>query len=192
MVVHAADIPTTDKEKRSKSDTVDCRKLSQRLSEGSLKPIHIPCLRQQNDRHLLRTYKQFIKDQTVLKNRIKCWLFFQGIAIPEELQSAEGHWTQKFIFYLKALPVTDPTAKASLELLLKGLDNVRQQVLEATRQLRALANQEHMKGQVELLRSVPGIGQLTALLLLTEIGDVNRFATFDRLSSFVGLVPTMH
>jgi transposase len=70
MVVHAADIPTTDKEKRSKSDTIDCRKLSQRLSEGSLKPIHIPCLRQQNDRHLL-------KDQTVLTNRIKCWLFFK-------------------------------------------------------------------------------------------------------------------
>lgn len=34
MIVHPADVPTTDKDKQRKSDTVDCRKLSKTLGEG--------------------------------------------------------------------------------------------------------------------------------------------------------------
>lgn len=140
----------------------------------------------------MRNYRQFIRDQTVFKNRIKCWLYFQGLDIPGELSSDESHWTKKVLFYLKSLPVSDPAARTSLDLLLKGLDNCRQQVLEVTRALRVLAGREHMKSQIELLQSVPGIGKITALLLLTELGNINRFVTFDRLCMYVGLVPTMH
>ena len=43
-----------------------------------------------------------------------------------------------------------------------------------------------------LLRSIPGIGPLTAASILVEIGDVKRFADFYHLNSFVGLLPMEH
>ena len=43
-----------------------------------------------------------------------------------------------------------------------------------------------------LLRTVPGIGPLTAASLITEIGDINRFKDFYHLNSFTGLLPMEH
>lgn len=114
IVVHAADVPTTDKEKNQKTDAIDCRKLSRSLCEGSLKGINIPTVQQQDDRFIIRNYKQFIKDVTVCKNRIKGWLHFQGIYAPADLRSSERHWSGNYIKWLKELPLTTQTARMSL------------------------------------------------------------------------------
>ena len=42
---------------------------------------------------------------------------------------------------------------------------------------------------MSILTSIPGIGPLTAITLLTEIGDIKRFNSFRQLNSFVGLYP---
>ena len=39
---------------------------------------------------------------------------------------------------------------------------------------------------------MPSIGITTAMILLTEIGDISRFKTFNDLCSFIGLVPNTH
>ena len=43
-----------------------------------------------------------------------------------------------------------------------------------------------------MLRTIPGIGPLTAASILVEIGEVKRFDTFYHLNSFVGLLPMEH
>jgi transposase len=43
-----------------------------------------------------------------------------------------------------------------------------------------------------LLRTVPGIGPLSAIGLLAEVGDIRRFRSIDHFSSYVGLVPSIH
>jgi transposase len=42
------------------------------------------------------------------------------------------------------------------------------------------------------LRTISGIGPLTAAALITEIGDMKRFSSFYHLNSFVGLMPMEH
>ena len=44
----------------------------------------------------------------------------------------------------------------------------------------------------KLLQSIPGIGLLTAMVLLTEIGDVNRFKGLNELAAYLGLIPNCH
>jgi len=186
-VVNPADVPTSDKEKQRKSDTVDCRKLGKNLSEGALIGIFVPGIEQQDDRGIIRFYQQMIKDQTRFKNRIKGWLHFQGITI-----NSEGkHWSNNFIRELKELSLT-PTARIHLDLLLQGYGQVRSMVLAATRQVRALSQQERHQKNIELIRSIPGIGEITALLCIAEIGDINRFKDLDSLCDFAGLVPNVH
>jgi len=188
IVVNPADVPTTDKEKHRKSDTVDCRKLGKTLSEGTLKGIFIPGVEQQDDRGIIRFYQQMVKDQTRFKNRIKGWLNFQGIIISGD---ADRYWSNNFIRWLKELSLT-PSAKINLDLLIQGYEQARGMVLAATKQVRALSRQGRHLRSIELVRTIPGIGEITALLMVTEIGDINRFPTLDALCGFVGLVPNTH
>jgi transposase len=187
IIVHPADVPTTDKDKQRKSDTVDCRKLSKTLSERSLAGIFVPTVEQQDDRGIIRFYQQMVKDQTRSKNRIKGWLHFQCIAI----EGGDKHWSNNFIKWLKALPLT-PSARLHLDLLLQSYGQVRNMVLEATRKVRVLSRQERYQKKIELIRSIPGVGEITALLFITEIGDINRFKELDSLGDYVGLVPNVH
>jgi transposase len=51
---------------------------------------------------------------------------------------------------------------------------------------------DRYRENANLLRSIPGIGPLTTMLILLEIGDTRRFDSFDHLNSFVGLCPDSH
>jgi transposase len=188
IIVHPADVPTTDKDKQRKSDTVDCRKLSKTLSEGALKGIFVPTISQQDDRGIIRLYQQMVKDQTRCKNRIRGWLNFQGIHLQD---TEERYWSNNFVRQLQMLELA-PSARIYLGMLLQCYQQTRQLVLAATRQLRALSRQEAYRPQISMLRTIPGIGEVTALLVATEIGDINRFKTLDKLCDFVGLVPKVH
>lgn len=190
IVVHPADVPTMDKEKQRKSDPVDCRKLSKTLSVNALNGIFIPGVEQQDDRCIIRAYDQFVKDQTRYKNRIKSWLDFQGIIVPEG--KGDKHWSRNFITWLKDLSLPTTSARTSLNLLIQGLEQARSQVLLATRQLRALSVQDRYTLQGKLLRNIPGIGLINSMLFITEIGDINRFKGLDQLCDYVGLVPKIH
>jgi len=45
---------------------------------------------------------------------------------------------------------------------------------------------------IELLKSIPGIGTFTAFLVKSEIDDIERFASKEKLSSYAGLIPSTH
>jgi len=49
-----------------------------------------------------------------------------------------------------------------------------------------------LKQQRDLLASIPGIGHLTAIILLAELGDIKRFDDVRQVVAFVGLNPRLH
>ena len=55
-----------------------------------------------------------------------------------------------------------------------------------------MMREQRYKTNYYLLRTIPGIGPLTAASILVEIGDVKRFETFYHLNSFVGSLPMEH
>jgi len=189
IIVHPADVPTSDKEKRRKSDTVDCRKLSKALSAGELTGIFVPGVEQQDDRGVIRFYQQMVKDQTRFKNRIRGWLAFQGVLIPDDV--VYKHWSNNFIEWLKNLSLT-PSARTNLDMLIQGYLQMRGMVLTATNQVRILSREPRHVKNIKLIRSIPGIGEIAALLIITEIGDITRFKTLDSLCDYIGFVPQVH
>jgi transposase len=158
------------------------------LSKGELKAIFVPGIEQQDDRGVIRVYQQMVKDQTRYKNRIKGWLNFQAIPITKD---ADAYWSNNFIKWLKELPLT-PSARINLNILIQGYEQARAMVLAATRQVRALSRQVRYQKKIALIRSIPGIGEITALLFITEIVDINRFKEFDQLCDYIGLVPKVN
>jgi transposase len=189
IVIHPADVPTTDKEERQKSDRIDSRKLARGLKNGDFKPIYVPELQRQQDRSLLRTYDKIIRDTTRVKNRIKFFLMFFGLEIPPEYQGK--NWTKEFITWLNTV-TPGGYGDLSFQVLLNEFKMLTGQTSLLRKQIRELSKQPRYKINVELLKSIPGIGTLTCMVLLTEIGDISRFSGLNELSAYFGLIPNSH
>ncbi len=128
-----------------------------------------------------------VKKRSRCKNQIKANLSFYGHAIPDEFGSS--CWSQRFMSWLESLSFHQESGKQSLEALLWELGYLGEGIAQLTGQIEALSCQEPYRSQVALLDSIPGIGILSAMILLTEIIDINRFKNLDHLASYVGLVP---
>ncbi|NQY10509.1 MAG: IS110 family transposase [Flavobacteriales bacterium] len=63
---------------------------------------------------------------------------------------------------------------------------------KANKTLLELAKKEEHKTQFELIKSIPGFGDLSAIHILLEIGDIKRFSTNEKLLSYIGLTPSRH
>lgn len=187
LVVNPADVPTKDKERATKTDPVDCRKLARTLRSGELEGIYVPSRIKAEDRSLLRTRQSMVKKQTRCKNQIRSILCFYGIHIPEDMTNS--HWSKRFVNWIDAIRMGRASGDVALKVHLAELLHHRKTIAELNRAIRALANTNDYRVNVALLRSVPGISTLTAMLLLTELYDIARFKSLDTLCSYVGLIP---
>ena len=192
IVINAADVPTNQKERTQKTDKVDSRKLARALRSGDLKAIHVPDTSTLSDRSLVRTRSTIVKDMIRSKQRIKSFLYFYGINYPQEYAARSTHWTKRFVKWLRSINLDCSTGTQSLNILIDQLENQREQLLKTTRKIRDLSQSDSYSRDITLLRSIPGIGSITSITLLTELGSISRFSDADRLAAFVGLVPKCH
>lgn len=189
LVINAADIPSSDKDKKQKQDKADARKLCHYLQSRQLKGIHIPQAEWEHARTLVRTRERIVTNQTRCKNRIWQLLHFSGLKAPGDQQEGK-YWSKRFISSLQAMDCGGSIhLQQSLQLYIKDYLQTRGLLLEATRAIRALCREERNAAAIKLLRSIPGIGEINAAVLLFELQDVSRFKRFDHLCSYVGLVP---
>lgn len=183
-VLHAADIPTTDKERRQKTDARDCRKIAICLSNPVTRGIHIPEKDLQYDRSIVRSRIKISRDCTRARNRVKAHLHYYGLPLGDEVPK---HWSKAFVDKLRQWSIEKQDR--ALGLLLDELMALRQLKLKALQELRKLARQDRYEHKVKLLLSIPGIGLCHAMCFVTEIGDVQRFKNLDQLCSLIGLIP---
>lgn len=187
LVVNPADIPTKNKERRTKRDPVDCRKLARSLRNGEIEGIYVPCRSKLEDRTLIRTRQSMVRKQTRCKNQIKGMLLFYGVVIPEEKEM--GHWSRRFIQWIERIRMERASGDMALKVHLEELSHLRQLIASLNRAILRLARTEEYGPLVWLLKTVPGISTLTAMILLVELGEITRFPSLDELSCYVGLIP---
>lgn len=192
IVVNPADIPTTDKERDRKDDTRDSIKIARSLRNNELVPIYVPSLKTLEDRTLVRTRSMLVGDITRYKSRIKSFLYFHGIEIPESFSQKKSCWSKHFIDWLENIEMIERSGKESLNLHVTTLKNLRTSLLQINREIKELSQTEFYKEMIILLMSIPGIGLITAITLLTELENINRFNNIDNLCGFIGLVPSKH
>jgi transposase len=117
-------------------------------------------------------------------------LDFVGVKLPENHQLK--HWSRKFIDYLLALNFKQELTKLALEKLISNLIQVRAELSDIIKlQRKAVKKHDNIQKTIEHLQSIPGIGFITAITLYTEILDIGRFSKFDKLCSYVGLIPAV-
>ena len=193
IVVNASDIPTTEKEKLTKTDAVDSEKIAWSLKRGELTCIHIKEKEYMDDTNLLRLRQRFIKDLSRQKNRTKHLLYTQGVEYPERFSRNGSHWSKNFMMWLRDEVELLSSEKLTLSLLCDEVENTRKSILKVTREVRRLSKTDKYRKNFELLTSVPGIGLIIAMSLLTELdNDPMRFPNERSFVSYLGLIPICH
>ena len=188
IVINACDIPTSDKERKRKNDTVDSKKIARSLINGELVGIYVPSCKQQADRSLVRyRISKCRKSLTRIKQQIKSFLAQQGIRYYE--MSGNQHWSGQFINQIKELQFEASSDQFIRDRLIAKYEWVVEQRRIVDRQIVKLSQTAPYSELVKRLRTIPGVGLLTAMVLVTEIIDMKRFSSLDSLCCYFGIVP---
>ena len=191
-VIHAADVPTTQYEEVMKTDRVDSVKLVRSLKAGLLKGIYIREKENIDDRSVVRIRKTIQKQLSGYKARVKHMLHCNGVSFPERFEKPGSHWSKAFLKWLKEDVTLLSSTRNSLDLLIRQVETIRLTLLEATKMMRSLSQTERYKHKCDLLMTVPGIGFIVSMCILTEIYDVKRFHNEKEFAAYLGLIPTSH
>jgi len=193
IVTNPADVPTSQKEHLQKDDPTDSRKLARSLRNNELQALFIPNPAILEDRSLVRVRATLVKDMTRFKHRIKSYLYFYGISFPPQFEKSGTHWSKRFMKWLEEeVSLQHDSGTQALKLLMLEAEQQRKLLLEVLKKIRLLTRNEKYTKNFALLRTIPGIGTITAITFLVEIEDIERFENTDHFAGFVGLVPNRH
>ena len=167
-------------EAKVKTDKVDARTLARLLRADMLSICYVPDEEQRSRRELLRHRLKLVQTRTEVKNRIHSLLDKHGLHMPYPTP-----FSKKNIAWLREqdLGFMDDAILRSALAILEAVDK---QVGLMEEKIAALAVEDP---RVRLLMTMTGVGYFTAMLLLAEIGDINRFGSDKRLASWAGLAP---
>ena len=192
IVIHPADVPTNQKEREQKTDKADSRKLAKSLRGNDFEAIHVPDPELEADRALVRQRYRMMKDVSRTKNRVKSLLFQFGVQVPDRFTDAQSrHWSKAYTGWLKGVEA-GKVLRQVIDNYIRIGEGQREELLKLNKQVRDLSQTGKYNGNYNLLLSMPGIGLVTAMSFLTQIGDINRFPRLDDLCEYVGLVPRMY
>ncbi len=191
-IVNAADIPTTDDERRNKTDAVDSAKLARCLRNGDLRGIYVMPKESLDARGVVRVRKIFLNQLSGYKVRIKHLLYNNGVGYPERFARSNTHWSRAFMKWLCEDVKLLSEDRVALNLLLEQVEHLRLSVLNATRKLRELSQLPFYRKNFNHLMTIPGIGVVTAMTILTEIADTGRFPNERAYTKYVGFIPDSH
>ena len=166
-------------EAKIKSDRVDSKAIAELVRLDALPLAYIPDEETAALREKVRRRAFLVRERVKLRVKIKSILTYEGLKWPSD----HGLFTEKGEAWLHGLNLE------SVESYLRVLKVLDDEIRLLSKNLRGLAENDD---NVKLLMTIPGIGYYSALLVKSEIGDVNRFSFGERLCSYAGLVPSTH
>jgi transposase len=171
------------RKRRAKTDREDARWLRELLADGRLPESWIPPEHVRQWRSRARLRHALIDERTQWLQRIQATLFHHGISgTPERLRSGEG---RRFLERLH-LPAD---ALERIEIALAMVDAIDAQIAPLERELRQLARRQ---SGCRALMGLYGMGELTALVTLCELGDVGRLSASRKAVRMAGIDIGVH
>lgn len=170
----------------NKTDKLDAHGLNRLQRNRTLPTVWIPPRELRDLREITRSRMVMTAHRTRLKNRIQANLSKYGWAGTE----ASDPFGKKARRELKSAIQQLPSQTAYItEALLEQLDFVERQIAEIEGRMRKLV-QETL--EMELLKSLPGIGWILSAVTDLEVGEIGRFASAERYASYAGTTPRVH
>ena len=171
-----------------KTDRRDSHKLALLFSKGLLKGVYVPSRQELSHRQVLRRRTQLIQNRVRTQNRIKAELRFYGIEAP----TPQGRWSKSYIQMLGDIQFDNNWCQQNFKRLLEEFEFLTCQIEKQTQLLKEMSKMPIYKNRVAILTSIPGVGTLTALEILLELHNMERFRRSEQIAAYVGLTPAQY
>jgi transposase len=189
IVFNPADISRTGTAAYQKTDRIDAKLICRELKDGRLNAIGIPDRQREELRALFRRRNALVRDFRRLKTPVKMQLLYLGITIPQDLDQPK--WSHKFRHWIRSIECYYATGDTMIDSMMDQYDFLDMQLRKISNTLRAYCR-KHYNKDYYLLRSIPGIGGITACSILAELGDLRRFKSNKQLAAYVRLIPNIY
>ena len=174
-------------EARIKNDVLDSETLAQLLRAGLIAQAYAPPRETRDVKNLLRYRSSIVGARTSFKNRVHAVLARNHVEHPT-LRELSDIFGRRGMAVMRSLELYGHDT-AILNGLLDIVDEFTARELELRKQIKAMNREDDI---TRLLMTVPGIGDITALLIRYEIDDIDRFLSPGKLCSYAGIVPCTH
>lgn len=163
-----------------KTDKLDAIKLADLLRGGYIAECYVPNRRIMDLRELVRHRAALVRMRTKLKNKIHSVIVMNGISISYD---GAHTFTKGYVEKLKELN------HYRINGYLRLTESLNDEINNVSKKILFLAQEDET---AKLLMTIPGIGYYSALLIVSEVGDINRFPDSYHLCSYAGLIPSTH
>src|ERR671930_112296 len=171
------------RKRRAKTDREDARWLRELLADGRLPEAWIPPEHVRRWRSRSRLRHTLIDERTQWLQRIQATLIHHGVGgTPERLRTNAGR------AFLEALPLP-ADARERIEIALAMIDAIDARIAPLERELRRLARRQT---GCRALMGLYGMGELTSLATLCELGDVGRLSASRKAVRMAGIDIGVH
>jgi transposase len=174
-------------EARIKTDSLDSEVLARLLRSDFVAEAYAPAFQTRDKKHLIRHRASLVKMRTMLKNMVHAVLDRNHIEDPGFLGLSDK-FGKTGRAYMKGFKLKGTDTRI-LRSYLCLIDEVEKKIESVEKRIKKAFREDDI---CKLLKTVPGIGELTAVLLRYEIDDIGRFASTKKLCSYAGLVPSTY
>lgn len=168
---------------RNKTDRSDTKAILEAHRNEAIRPVPVKSIEQHAIASLHRLRSAWMATRTARLNALRGLLRELGFSIPVGARHVVPH-VQAFVSEAEN-GVPDSLRPALLEAALE-IRELEDRVRSTERQPEALARESPL---ITRLRTIPGVGLLTATALAASLGDVQRFPSARHLASALGLTP---
>lgn len=168
-----------------KTNRRDAAKLADYLRGNQLTMVSVPSADQEALRDLIRQRQSVKGDVQRVRKQLVQLLLRYGIRYREGKKA----WTQKFWIWLKAVKLSADYSQFVLTDMISELEHRLEQLKRFDAEVEAASRKEEYATYIDALRTVKGVDTLSAMVILSELGDLRRFATAPQLMSAIGLIP---
>ena len=173
-------------ESTAKCDRLDTQMLLELAGSNLKLPVcHVPDDEAFAVREHLRARADLVKVQTMLKNRTHAVLHRRGVLRPPRMDLFSGRGQQ----FLREVEL-DAAGRQIVERFASALSRVQEEIKASEGELKRVSRQDRWREPVALLTTmpgVPGVGLITAMTILAELGDVDRFPNRGAVSHYASL-----
>lgn len=171
-----------------KTDMNDAATLAYYLMKEMLPEAHLCSQTSEEIRRMLKTRSILVSSTVKIKNQIHGMMLGYGIET-KAAQFQSKRKRQELINDLANHYFSDFTA-SSLNVMLDILDNLSEEIKKVEDQIADMVKENE---DVELLKTIPGVGPINATTIAAYTSDIERFdGDYKRFAAYIGIVPSVH
>jgi len=172
---------------RVKTDRRDALRLAQLHAKQELTSVWVPSETDEAIRDLTRAREDMKIFQRQARQRLGHFLLRHG-----KTYTTGKNWTKSHRLWLNGQAFDHRSQTTTFQVYLDTVDQANERVQELEHQMEQVLDDWRMAPVVRGLMAMRGIGLITAMGVIAEIGDLTRFKTASQLMAYLGLVPSEH